>query len=176
MAVRHDSGVATITAEIIIQSPADAVWEVLAHQFERVGEWATAIPSSTRSPHGNAHEGVAVTARICSTGVRMVHEIEERIVAYDEARRSLTYEGRGMPKFIKTARNRWQVQPLGDQRSRVTVEATLEPRGVIGRFMYVFLRLQLARIGPQFLDDLKHYVEHGEPSARKQRQLRAATR
>ncbi len=94
----------------------------------------------------------------------------------DEAGRTLTYEGRGMPKFIRIARNRWQVHPLGDQRSRVTVEAMLEPRGVIGRLTYVFLRLQLARTGPQFLHDLKHYVEHGEPSARKQRRLRAATR
>jgi len=104
----------------------------------------------------------------------MVHQIEERIVAYDEASRTLTYEGHGMPKFIKTARNRLQVQPLGERRSRVRVEATLEPRGIIGRVMYAFLRLQLARIGPQFLNDLKHYVEHGEPSAHKQRRLRAA--
>ena len=42
--------------------------------------------------------------------------------------------------------------------------------------MYVLLRVQLARIGPQFLSDLKYYVEHGNPSPRKQRQLRAAKR
>ncbi len=157
-------------------APAGAVWEVLAHRFDRVGEWASAIPSSTASADVSADVGAPVTGRLCAIGVRMVPEIEERIVAYDEANRTLTYEGRGMPKFIKTARNRWHVEALDDQRSRVSVEATLEPRGVIGRLMYVFLRLQLARIGPQFLNDLEHYIEHGEPSPRKQRQPSAAKR
>jgi hypothetical protein len=167
---------ATITAELIIEAPADEVWMVVGHQFERVGEWATAIHASTASTDVTPDVGAPVTGRVCATGVRMVPEIEERIVAYDEATRTLAYEGRGMPKFIKTARNRWRVEALDDRRSRVTVEATLEPRGIIGHLMYVFLRLQLARIGPQFLNDLNHYIAHGEPSARKQRQLRAAER
>ncbi len=167
---------ATITAELIIEAAADAVWEVLAHQFDRVGEWATVIPSSAASEGVAANIGAPVMGRVCATGVRIVPEIEERIVAYDEANRTLTYEGHGMPKFIKTARNRWHVQALDDRRSRVSVEATLEPCGIVGRLMYVFLRLQLARIGPQFLGDLEHYIEHGEPSPRKRRQLRTAKR
>jgi len=167
---------ATITAERIIEAPADAVWEVIAHQFDRVGEWATAIPTSTASVGINANVGAPVMGRVCFTDVQMVPEVEERIVAYDEADRSLTYEGHGLPKFIKTARNNWHVEALGHRRSRVSLEATLEPRGILGRLMYVLLRLQLTRIGPQFLSDLEHYIEHGEPSPRKQRQLRAATR
>lgn len=107
---------------------------------------------------------------------KMVPEVEEHIIAYDETNRSLTYQGHGMPKFIKTARNRWHVEALGGRRSRVSLEATLESQGIFGRLMYVFLRLQLARVGPQFLSDLKYYVEHGDPSPRKQRQPRLAKR
>jgi len=167
---------AIIRAEVTIEAPADEVWEVVAHQFDRVADWATAIPTSTSIAGVATRVDAPVKGRVCTTGVGMVPEVEERIVAYDEANRTLTYEGYGMPKFIKTARNRWQVEAIDDRRSRVSLEATLVPRGIIGGLMYLLLRIQLARIGPQFLSDLKYYVEHGDPSPRKQRQLRAAKR
>jgi Polyketide cyclase / dehydrase and lipid transport len=167
---------ATIRAAVTIEAPADEVWEVVAHQFHRVGDWATAIPTSTAITGVTARVDAPVIGRVCTTGVQMVPEVEERIVAYDEANRTLSYEGHGMPEFIKTARNRWHVQPLDDRRSRVSLVATLEHRGILGQFVYVFLRLQLTRVGPQFLSDLKYYIEHGAPSPRKERQLRAARR
>ncbi len=143
---------ATITAEVIIEAPADAVWRVLAYQVRprrRVGD----CHSSTASAAVAANVGAPVPGRVCADVVRMVPEVEERVVAYDEANRTLTYEAQGVPKFIKTARNRWHVQAVDDRRSHVSFEGTLEPRGLIGRVMYSFLRLQLARLGPQFLND-----------------------
>jgi hypothetical protein len=41
--------------------------------------------------------------------------------------------------------------------------------------MGVAIRLQMGRAGVRGLDDLRHYVEHRRPSARKQRQLDRAT-
>lgn len=167
---------ANIADEVIIEAPADAVWEVLAHRFDRIGEWASGVPASTASAGVVSPVGAPVTGRVCSTGRRILSVVEERIVAYDEAKRTLTYEASGMPEFVKTARNRWHVQALDDRRSRVSFEGTLEPRGIFGRLLYVLLRPWLARLGTQTLNDLAHYVEHGEPSPRKQRQLRAAKR
>ena len=73
-----------------------------------------------------------VAGRVCSTGPRMVPEVTETLVAYDEANRSLTYEASGMPAFVTTARNTWTVAPLGDRRCRVTLDAQFDTRGVFG--------------------------------------------
>jgi hypothetical protein len=67
----------------------------------------------------------------------------------------------------------WRVTTIDQHRSTVSLEATLHTRGILGRILYPVLRLQIARTSPQFLNDLKHYAEHGRPSPDKQRQLRA---
>ncbi len=97
--------------------------------------------------------------------------VQETIVSYDEAARTLTYVGAGLPGFVEEARNRWQVIPVDDHRARVCVDATLELRGIIGPLLALPLRLRLAREGTKVLDDLKHYAEEGQPSPRKLRQL-----
>jgi hypothetical protein len=109
--------------------------------------------------------------RVCETGLRMFPHVKETIVSYDEAGRTLTYTGAGLPAFVRVARNRWSVVAV-DDRARVHVEATMELRGIIGRLLAVPLRVWLARGATRTLDDLKHHVERGRPSARKQRQAR----
>jgi hypothetical protein len=157
-------------AHVVINAPAAAAWTVVAHQFDRVGEWATAIPVSAATP-GPAAAGAPVAGRVCRTGIRMIPEVVERIVVYDETARTLTYQAEGLPAFLGTARNQWRVEAVDDQHTRVRLEATLQVRGVLGWLAYLVLRVQLARTGRRFLQDLKHYVEHREPSPRKRRQL-----
>jgi hypothetical protein len=148
-----------------IDAPASEVWRVLAHEFDRIGDWAAAIPASRPAPN----EG-----RVCSTALRRFPEVEERIVASDESKRTLTYEAaRGMPAFITVARNRWRVEPIGRAKARVSCDATVETRGLAGPMLGFALRLQLRRTGRLVLADLAHYVEHGRPSPRKRRQLEA---
>jgi hypothetical protein len=182
-----------ISKELVITAPADAVWQVLGPGFARIGEWATAIPSSTAIPATGAvppvppaptggptpsrRSAVAgmvdapVAGRVCTTGLRMVPEVTETLVAYDEANRSLTYEASGMPAFVTTARNTWTVTPLGDERCRVTLDARFDTSGVVGGFARRLLLAQVGRTSRHLADDLRHYVEHGAPSTRKQRQL-----
>jgi hypothetical protein len=105
----------------------------------------------------------------------MVPLVEETIVAYDEAGRTLTYAGAGLPRFVREARNEWSVIPLDDQRARVRVEAIIEMRGIVGLLLAVPFRLWATRVGTKTLDDLKHYVELGRPSARKERQLASSS-
>jgi len=165
----------TLRAQAAFDAPATTVWDVVAHRFDRVGDWATVIPASHPAPGEPLVVGAPVAGRVCTTGIGLVPEVTERIVAYDEVRRTLTYEAEGLPRFIGAARNRWRVTALDDRRSRVDLDATLQVHGILGWVLYPLIRLQILRTTPRFLADLKHVVETGQPSQRKQRQLLART-
>jgi hypothetical protein len=179
---------ATLSRHLIVDAPADAVWEVVGHRFDRVDQWATAIPASTAipaaaavppatgSPAAAATGNAPVAGRVCHTSVRLVPQVTERIIAYDEANRTLTYQAEQHPRFLKAARNHWRVEAIGAGRTRISLHATVEPQGMVGWLAYLLLRAQLARVAAQFLQDLQHYAEHGRPSPRKQRQLDTSKR
>jgi hypothetical protein len=176
-----------LSMEFVVAAPADAVWEVIGHRFDRIGEWATAIPASTallppagadtgqavtRLPVGQIIGGAPLAGRICTTGLRLVPRVTETLVAYDEANRTLTYEASGMPAFVTTARNTWTVTPLDERRCRVTLHARFVTRGLLGHLGRWAILAQIGRTSRCLANDLRHYVETGRPSPRKQRQLR----
>jgi hypothetical protein len=161
-----------IRKHAIVNASADEVWAVVAHEFDRIGAWATAVPASHEAAHAAAPAGCPVGGRACQTTMRRFPEAEERIVAYDEQARTLTYEAaRGLPGFVATARNTWRVVAIDDRRSQVSIAATVTTRGLAGPLMGLAMRLAMGRVGVRVLDDLRHYVEHKTPSPRKQRQL-----
>jgi hypothetical protein len=161
-----------LTQTILVQAPAEAVWQVVAGGFDRIGEWATAIPASTACPVVESVTDAPVPGRVCRTGVALVPEVTETIVAFDDAGRTLIYEASaGMPSFVTPARNRWQVSTEGEQRSRVTFAAELRVRGPLGRLARWWLLARVGRTGRFLLDNLRHYVEHGVASPRKRRRL-----
>jgi len=160
-----------LSVEMTIHAPASRIWAILAHRFDRIGEWASAIPASRAAAGAVRETGAPVAGRVCETGVRMYSRVEETIIDYDELGRALTYVGRGLPGFIAEARNRVSVVALDHGRSRVTMQASVRPRGLVGRMLAVPLRLQFEREGRRTLADLKHYVENGRPSRRKERRL-----
>ncbi|HEV8277293.1 MAG TPA: SRPBCC family protein [Streptosporangiaceae bacterium] len=167
-----------LTRSVVIDAPPDAVWQVVAGRFDRIGEWATAIPASAACPGPRPVAGAPVPGRVCRTGVALVPAVTETIVAFDDAARTLTYEATaGMPSFVTLARNRWQVTAEAGRRTRVSFAAELRVRGPLGWLARWWLLAQVGRTGRHLLDDLKHYVEHGTPSPRKRRHLdRAAAR
>jgi hypothetical protein len=160
--------------ELVLAAPAEAVWQVLGPGFARIGDWASAIPASTpiRAAGTTRLIDAPVAGRVCSTRLRIVPEVTETLVAYDDAHRTLPYEAAGMPSFVTTARTTWTVTPLGTDRSAIMLNAQFDTRGWIGALARRWLLLQVGRTSRHLADDLRHYVEHGTPSPRKQRQLR----
>jgi hypothetical protein len=166
----------SLTGNIIVAAPAERVWRVVAHGFDGIGDWATAIVASTPVSSAVAAAGAPVAGRVCHTGIPAVPHVTETIVAYDEAAQTLTYEATaGMPAFVTLARNTWQVRPLDDTRTLVSYAARLEVRGVLGRLGRWWLLARSRRAGRHLLADLRHYVEHGTASPRKQRRGSAGT-
>jgi hypothetical protein len=126
-------------------------------------------PVPPRAANAEPRDGPApVDGRVCETGLRIAPRVTETIVAYDDVARTLTYEGDGLPAFVTRARNRWRVPAIAPDRCVLSLDATVELRGA-ARTMAPALRVQFRREGRRVARDLKHYVERGEPSARKRR-------
>ncbi len=175
----------TLSQRFVIAAPAAAVWEVIGPGFASIGEWATAIQTSTgvtheptsrprlaaRASNGSELIFAPVSGRVCSTGLSMVPEVTETLVDYDPDRRTLTYEAAGMPSFVTVARNMWTVVALDTVRSVVTLDAQFETRGIVGAVARWILLAQVRRTSRHLGDDLRHFVEYGTPSPRKRKQL-----
>jgi len=159
-----------LTQHVVVNASAEAVWEVVAGRFDRIGEWAAAIPASGVAAADVALVDLAapVPARVCETGIRALPRITETIVGFDSANRTLTYEAtEGMPSFVTAARNTWTVTALSATRCRVDIVAEFSTRGLLGRLARAAILARVLRDGRHLLEDLKHYVETGTPSPRK---------
>ena len=178
-----------LSADLTIDAPADQVWEVIGPGFARIGEWASVILASTATPGpaGPAYagpvcagpagaDGAPVTGRVCATGVRLVPRVTENLIAYDQARRTLSYQAQDLPALVTLARNTWTVVPVGEHRCRVALQAQFQARGALGVLAGWAVSVQTRRNARLLEADLSHYIRHGTPSPRKQRQLRKAAR
>jgi hypothetical protein len=174
-----------ISVDLDIAASADRVWDVIGPGFDRIGEWATAIPASVAIPAdrsgpgvGPGGEGLPVAAaieapvlgRVCQTGIRLVPQVTETLIAYDDANHTLTYQASGMPTFVTLACNTWTVAPIDPNRCRVSLRAQFHTRGPIGLLGRWAILAQTRRTSRHLAEDLRHYVETGTPSPRKQRQ------
>jgi hypothetical protein len=164
------------SSHIIINAPAETVWDIIGRRFDRIGEWATAIPASATIPQAPTVSGAPVAGRVCDTGIRMLPQATEMIIAYSDRNRTLTYQATGMPAYVRAARNHWTITAVDQQRTRAAFEAVFAPSGIRGRLLAGWLLVQLGRTGRHLLSDLKHYAEQGLPSPRKQAQLDRAGR
>ena len=73
---------------------------------------------------------------------------------------------------MAAARNTWTVTPLDERRTRITLQAQFDTRGLIGALARRAILIQVGRTSRHLAEDLRYYLEHGTPSPRKQKQLR----
>jgi Polyketide cyclase / dehydrase and lipid transport len=154
-----------LRAEVVIDAPAAAAWAVLGERFGQIGEWAAPITSSCLD--GEAMVGATRTCHFAGFGPFKAGTLTERLVEFDPGAMTLAYESvDGMPSFVKSARNRWTVQPRSAASCLVRTHATLELQGPV-RLLQFVVRRRLQADGARVLDELRYQVEHGRPHPRK---------
>ncbi|SRR6266700_4541501 len=157
-----------LKSHMTINASAKKVWHVLAHDFDTIGQWASAIPRSQAIADLPAPVGAQVGGRICTTAVPGFAAVQETFMSYDEASMHFAYQAtEGRPWFLKHAENHWMVRSLGPQTSLVETRAELDVRLFPGLFLAPLLKLHMGRVGAQSLEELKYYVEHDQPHPRK---------
>jgi polyketide cyclase/dehydrase/lipid transport protein len=155
----------------IINTPTDRVWKVVAHDFDRVGDWSSAVAASSPNTDTPVPDGATVGGRVCVTPG--FGDLTEAFTDYSEDNKEFVYEADGLPSFVTLARNHITVRPAGTGRSEVQLEVTMETKGV-GKVMGPMLAIKMKSTLDTFLDELAAYVELGEISRKKTKQLAKA--
>ncbi|MEM9562392.1 MAG: SRPBCC family protein [Actinomycetota bacterium] len=157
---------------IEVDVDAERLWEVVAHDFDRVGEWSSAVNASAANPEAIAPEGATVGGRVCDT---TFGDIQETFVDYDESAKRFVFRATGLPSYITLAQNTVEVVPVAAGRSSVSLSIRMETN-VVGKVMGPMFAIKLKNTLDTFLVELKDFVERGELSNRKHKQLAKAGR
>lgn len=162
-----------LKGKIDINAPADQVWQVIAHNYGDIGQWAAMIPASSAITGGPAPDGAPVAGRVCSA--QGFGDVREQFTYYDESARRFGYiAAEGLPSFISRAENNWSVRSLGPDISEVTMRGEIDFPVFPGLLLMPIFKLVMGRKGKQMAEELKYFVENDEPHPRKQKQLRQA--
>lgn len=153
--------------EIIINKPINEVWEILGNQYSEAYQWASGLSHS--EGYGKPSiEGASCNNRACTTTQGL---IKEEIKEFDPYNHVLTYEViEGFPFFVDQGVNTWRLNALG-QKTKVNIHLVIKTKGLVGSIMSPMMKLQMNKITTNALEDLKYYVEHGDPSPRKMKEL-----
>ncbi|MFT7475178.1 MAG: hypothetical protein ACI81L_002115 [Verrucomicrobiales bacterium] len=157
--------------KIGIQASTDRVWQVVAHEFDSVGTWSSAIASSAANHDVAVPEGATVGGRVCATSG--FGEIEETFTKYSESNKQFTFAITGMPLFISLAQKTIRVRPTGAQFAEVSMHIQMETTAV-GKVIGPVFTIKLKATLNTFLEELKNFVENEEISSKKRKQLSRA--
>ena len=162
-----------IERQITIEATPDKVWEVLGPRFDQVDAWASSVDRSTARAGHSQIPGAPMVGRTCETEIGPV---KEAITEYDEVRRIVAYSAHAekMPFFVKDMRNRWALASGQGGRTHVDMRMTAKLSFPFNLFMTPMMKLQMGKLLTNAIEELKFFVENGEPHPRKQKAARAA--
>ncbi|WP_350289286.1 SRPBCC family protein [uncultured Croceitalea sp.] len=154
--------------EIIINKPIEAIWEVLGNQFGDAYKWASGLNHSKAfSPP--VIKGAPSNNRSCELPSGKIKEV---IRKFDPDNYVLEYEViEGFPFFVASAVNNWQLTTISSDKTKVDMHLIVKTKGLIGSIMNPMMKMQLKKQIVHIPNDLKYYVETGNPSQNKAKEL-----
>ena len=160
-----------IIKKIQIEATADKVWGIFAHDFDSASEWMASIPNSYGESTSKAFEGNKSEGRVCElNGNPNGIKATEEFLAYDEINKTCTVDVTllNTPAVMPILGNilDFEIQDVGANRSEVTwtVTSKLKPHAYI---IYPLIKFGLGILVGQIIEELKHFVEQGQPHPRK---------
>ncbi|MEL7124064.1 MAG: SRPBCC family protein [Bacteroidota bacterium] len=153
-----------VKKEITVNKSINEVWEVLGNQYAEAYKWARGLYHSEGFGTPKL-EGASCNNRTCDTSFG---RIQEEIRTFDSKNYILEYEViKGFPGFIKQGINKWTLTKVSDTQTKVNMHFIGITQGFMGLIMGPVMRIQLNKGLGEVLGDFKHYVEIGEPSPEK---------
>lgn len=153
--------------EIIIDQPIEEVWDIVGNKFGEAYKWASGINYS--ESYGTPKiEQAHCNNRSCDLASGKIKEV---IRVFDPKNYILEYEViEGFPFFVASGINNWRLTNL-DGRTKINMHLVIKTKGIIGAIMNPLMKMQMNGLTKSVLVDLKHYIETGEPSPVKTKEL-----
>lgn len=151
-----------IRRSVVVDASIDRTWQVFGDEFADVDAWAASIPESSAT---YGADGIP-TARTCAspigTLVETVREFdpEARVIAYDA-------QSDAMPFFVDGLSNRWELTAESPETTRIDMQFEADVWPVIGTLAWPLMRIRMASLLDETIEELEHYVETGRPHERK---------
>ena len=155
--------------EIVIDKPIEEVWEILAIKFDRAADWMSVIPKSVEKIEGEKIEGAPMTGRICDLSTKPNGpQVDETILSYDEKTHDMKVRVVPVGGKVPVVQNEivFSARDLGDGKTRVIWDSNIELKP-IGKILYPVLKAGLNKGFNDQLEELKFFVENGQPHPRK---------
>ena len=148
-----------------IDAPIDEVWRVVVDEFANAHEWATGTPTCRAGTEVESFD------RVCDTESG---RLMDTITTADRANHVFEFSVDGLPFFVRSVVSTWTMRALSDDTTELTFGPRIDTLPIIGPLLEIPMKRALDKLYPELLDDLVTYIEAGQPSARKQRELAAA--
>jgi len=166
-----------VKQSIEIDAPAAKVWQVISGQFSQLAIWVLGEKSSEKfdsDTGGNIKAKDGSTARkvTLNDGTVLTETLEE----YSDESMTYKYKVEGFPSFLTLAHNQWKVEKVSDNLSKFTVTMTGTFNIFPGFVMEpLFKYLLCPKLAKGMCVSTKYYVEKGEPSPEKVKEMEKAS-
>lgn len=151
-----------IKAEKTINKSIDEVWKFVIEEFPNSHEWATGTTSCRK---GNASEGFD---RICDTETG---KLMDKIIKVDGKNFMFQFSVKGLPFFVRSVVSTWKLREISNTQTEITMGPRIEVMPIIGSILQIPMKMALKKLYPDLLNDLVVYIETGNPSPRKQKEI-----
>jgi len=161
--------------DITVNASASKVWKILARDFGDIGQWASIIINSKAITDNEGSGDGKLTGRVCSA--QGFGDTVEELTHFDEDAMRFTYKAiKGLPFFIKSAKNNWSVHSLSENETMVKSCAEIAMPFFPGIILAPIFKFMMGGKGKEMFEELKFYVEQGQPHPRKEKQLQASNK
>ena len=152
-----------VTKTVIINKPAEQIWDLVAHQFDKAHLWMAPIPNSVALGKGKGLSGSSMEGRICDlTKDPNGAKVKEIITEFNEKGMSLSFDVLPInnPKLVPIKQNhvKMVIRPVDKNQSEVIWTASPQLK-LFAYPLYPLLSLVLPVAFGKLLKGLKDYAE-----------------
>lgn len=145
-----------------INKPIDEVWKFVIDDFANGHLWATGTTSCRK---GLPHEDFD---RVCETETG---KLRDTITKVDNENHVLEFSVKGLPFFVRSVVSTWKLKKISDTQTEIVLGPRIEVKPIIGTIAQIPMKIAFKKLYSGLLDDLVIYVETGQPSPRKQKEM-----
>lgn len=146
----------------IINKPIEEVWTFVVDEFAEADKWAAGTTSCRK---GTAEEDFD---RVCETETG---KLMDTITRLDNENYVLEFSVKGLPFFVRSVVSTWTLNKCSENETEICLGPRIEVMPLIGSLMQIPMKIAFKKLYPELLNDLVTYIETGQPSLRKQKEL-----